>query len=78
MTNLFCDFVSIDQAYSLMKKLQLNVTSFSELCGVSRQQFYNWDKKGRMPEYRLSQIKLALHKTFKDEYDRKCKILEEI
>lgn len=77
MTNKHCDYVSIDIAYDLMDKLKVNKTQFSDLCGVTLGQFRHWELKGRMPEYRLSQLKLTLFRTFKAEFDSKVKILED-
>lgn len=76
MTNKHCDSVSIEEAYRIMDALSINKKTFCELAGCHYTRFTVWDKKGRLPEYRLSQIKLALHKAFKDDYDRKCKVLE--
>ncbi len=74
--NKHCDFVSIEVAYDLMDRLKLNKSSFGALCGVSLNQFRNWEKKGRMPQYRYSQLIIEMKKVFKEEYDRKLALLE--
>lgn len=78
MTNTHCDFVSIEKAYDLIERLNITKTEFARLCQISRQQLRHWEKKGRMPEYRLSQLKISLYQTFKEEFDSKMKIIEEL
>lgn len=74
--NKHCDFLSIELAYEMIDRLGLNKRKFANLCGITAGQFRNWEKKGRMPQYRYSQLIIELKKVFKEEYDRKLKLLE--
>ena len=76
MTNKHCDYVSIELAWDLMRKLKLKKGEFARMCSVSTQQLRNWEKKGRMPEYRLSTLREGLYKIFHQEYCEKIKILQ--
>lgn len=68
--NKHCDSVPIEQAYELKERLGIRTKQeFAKLCGVDRKQFQNWEKKGRMPQYRLSHLKEALSLLAKSQYD---------
>lgn len=77
MVNKFCDSKSIEVAYNLIDRLKLTKSEFARLCGVSAAQFCNWQKNGRLPEYRYSFLVNELKKKFKKEYDEKLKLLED-
>lgn len=73
--NKHCDFVDIDKVYQLMQSLKINKTQLANLAGVSTVQVRNWERKGRAPQYRFSQILIELQRAFKEEYDRKMEII---
>ena len=51
---------------------------FVKLCGCKDvQQFYRWEKKGRMPMLRLAILKEELTRYWREEFNRKCRILDE-
>ena len=69
--NNHCDFVSIEKAYDLMDKLGIkNKKEFAKLCNISPRQFTNWEKKGRMPEYKLSTIQKEIIASAKKRFDQ--------
>ena len=76
--NKHCDSVSIELAYDLMEKLGLSKQEFSEMCGIKdRSQFYRWERKGVMPQYRLSTLRETIHLKAKEKYDEIVRILYE-
>lgn len=75
--NRYCDSKKIEVAYDLMDKLKLTKSEFAKLCGITAQQFCNWQKNGRFPEYRYSFLINELKKVYKKEYDDKLKLLED-
>jgi hypothetical protein len=77
--NNHCDFVSIEKAYDLMEKLGIKSKSeFARLCGCkAAQQFYNWERKGRMPEFRLTKLQQSIAFSAKKKYDDVLRILYE-
>ena len=76
--NNHCDSVSMEIAFDLMSRLQIRQKQeFAELCGVNKQQFSNWMKKGRMPIYRLAILRESVHLNAKKKYDEILKVLYE-
>lgn len=74
--NLHCDFVPIQKAYDLMENLGIkSKTEFAKLCGVNPTQFWKWEQKGRMPEYRLSLLRQTVALAAKKKYDETLSIL---
>lgn len=49
MTNKHCDYIEIDIFLDLINELKMKQKEACEICGISKQQFHNWKKKGRMP-----------------------------
>jgi len=75
MSNNHCDFVGIEVAYDLIDKLRVTKGDFARLCDVSHNTLNRWENKGRMPLFRLSNLREELFKLYKKEFDDKCKIL---
>lgn len=75
--NNHCDYVSIEVAHGMMERLGIKTKKeFTALCGCKDyKQFSRWEKKGRMPEYRLSTLQRALHKKAKEQYDEMVKAI---
>lgn len=76
--NKHCDWIPIEIVYDLMEKLQIKrKQDFAELAGVTRRQLRNWEMKGRVPRYRLSTLREAVHLKAKERYDEIVRILYE-
>lgn len=42
---------------------------FANMCGVTYNQFRNWEKKYRVPAYRITKLKLAIITRAKQDFD---------
>jgi hypothetical protein len=52
MTNKHCDSVPIETFLDVIDELEMKQKEAYDILGVSKQQFYNWKKKGVMPANR--------------------------
>ena len=81
MSKNHCDWISIEKAYCILESLNITKKQFSLFCGLSPRtlnQFRNWEKKGKMPAFRLSVLENSLRKQAEKKYADSIKKINEL